>query len=327
MDQLSSHSIPTHTSPLLLDGGMGRELHRVGAPFRQPEWSALALMERPDLVQKVHETFLAAGANIITTNSYAIVPFHIGADRFTNIGKDLAHLAGTLGRQAIDAYQASSQTPNSFSALAGSLPPVCGSYRPDLFDAHIAEDLFATLVEGLSPSVDLWLAETQSSIAEMTTARQAISADDTRPFWGSFTLDDAQPEILATGQNTLHLRSGEPLEDAIQAAIELNLDALLFNCSDPRIMATALHTAQKIISQHTNNTPLKLGVYANGFVHNNHHVEGEGANEAITPIDTELTPERYARFAHQWHEEGAHIIGGCCGIGPEHISYLAKSFS
>lgn len=66
----------------ILDGGMGRELHRRGAPFRQPEWSALALMEAPEIVRETHLDFLRAGAQVITTNSYALVPFHIGQERF-----------------------------------------------------------------------------------------------------------------------------------------------------------------------------------------------------------------------------------------------------
>ena len=70
----------------ILDGGMGRELHRIGAPFRQPEWSALALIETPERVAEVHDGFAAAGARILTTNSYAVVPFHIGEARFAAMG-------------------------------------------------------------------------------------------------------------------------------------------------------------------------------------------------------------------------------------------------
>lgn len=62
----------------ILDGGMGRELKRIGAPFQQPEWSALALMEAPAFVSQAHNAFIQAGTDIITTNSYAVVPFHIG---------------------------------------------------------------------------------------------------------------------------------------------------------------------------------------------------------------------------------------------------------
>lgn len=66
------------TSITILDGGMSRELVRLGAELRQPEWSALALMESPGIVRRVHDEFIAAGADVITTNSYALVPFHIG---------------------------------------------------------------------------------------------------------------------------------------------------------------------------------------------------------------------------------------------------------
>ena len=72
----------------ILDGGMGRELKRIGAPFQQPEWSALALLEAPQYVSQAHNAFIASGADIITTNSYAVVPFHIGELRFTDRGHE-----------------------------------------------------------------------------------------------------------------------------------------------------------------------------------------------------------------------------------------------
>ena len=72
----------SNTAIHILDGGMGRELERVGAPFKQPEWSALALMQAPELVREVHTHFLNAGATVITTNAYALVPFHIGETAF-----------------------------------------------------------------------------------------------------------------------------------------------------------------------------------------------------------------------------------------------------
>lgn len=71
----------------ILDGGMSRELLRLGAELKQPEWSALALMNSPDIVREVHQEFIAAGAQIITTNSYALVPFHIGEERFGRRGR------------------------------------------------------------------------------------------------------------------------------------------------------------------------------------------------------------------------------------------------
>ena len=87
---------------IILDGGLGRELQAMGAPFRQPEWSALALMEGAEYVRAAHDAFLQAGADIVTTNSYAIVPFHIGADVFKARASELLRLSGKLARAAAD---------------------------------------------------------------------------------------------------------------------------------------------------------------------------------------------------------------------------------
>ena len=87
---------------IILDGGLGRELKAMGAPFRQPEWSALALMEGAEYVRAAHDAFLQAGADIITTNSYAIVPFHIGEDVFKSRASELLRLSGKLARAAAD---------------------------------------------------------------------------------------------------------------------------------------------------------------------------------------------------------------------------------
>ena len=84
----------------VLDGGMGRELLRMGAPFRQPQWSALALTEGPEWIVRAHTNFIDAGADVVTTNSYAIVPFHIGEDRFVNEANPLADIAGRCARAA-----------------------------------------------------------------------------------------------------------------------------------------------------------------------------------------------------------------------------------
>src|SRR6187549_1556174 len=88
----------------ILDGGMSRELERSGAPFRQPEWSALALIESPFHVGQAHVAFARNGAEVITTNSYAVVPFHIGQERFDAAGLQLADLAGRLARQTADEF-------------------------------------------------------------------------------------------------------------------------------------------------------------------------------------------------------------------------------
>jgi S-methylmethionine-dependent homocysteine/selenocysteine methylase len=292
------------SSLILLDGGMGRELHRMGAPFKQPEWSALALMLAPETVGQAHQRFVDAGAEIVTTNSYALVPFHIGAAKFRSNGQELADLAGRLARTAADGA-------SHMIRVAGSLPPLFGSYRPDLFDEARAPEIIAPLIAGLSPHVDLWLAETQSCLAEARFARQTL-ADDKRPFWVSFTLDDDNVDLARP-----KLRSGESVAAAVTAMLELGADAVLFNCSQPEIMAGAVETARAARAAH--GCQARIGVYANAFAPQR---EEEAANEAISDIRADLTPARYAQFAKDWTQLGADIIGGCCGIGPEHIAAL-----
>jgi S-methylmethionine-dependent homocysteine/selenocysteine methylase len=293
----------TH-SLILLDGGMGRELHRMGAPFRQPEWSALSLMVAPETVRQAHQRFVDAGADVITTNSYALVPFHIGEDRFESEGKRLADLAGKLARTVAGA------APHPVR-VAGSLPPLFGSYRPDLFDGARAPAIIQPLIAGLSPYVDLWLAETQSSLAEARFAKSAL-AGDTRPFWVSFTLDDDSADLARP-----RLRSGEEVAVAVAGMLELGAEAVLFNCSQPEIMAGAVEAARTV--RDAQGFKAAIGVYANAFAPQR---EEEAANEAISDIRADLTPARYARFAREWRQRGADIIGGCCGIGPEHIAAL-----
>ena len=289
----------------LLDGGMGRELKRMGAPFRQPQWSALALMEAPDFVSKAHAAFIAAGAEVVTTNSYAVVPFHIGRDRFAADGRMLAERAGRLARAAAD------DGAGRKVLVAASLPPLFGSYRPDLFDAARAPELLRTLVEGLSPHADLWLAETLGSIAEAAAVNDAL-AGDARPLWISFTLADERPEPADP-----RLRSGEPVAEAVRAAARLGAAAVLFNCSQPEVMAAALEVARDTLAEL--DAAIEIGAYANAFRPKD---ESAQANEEVSDLRTDLDPPGYLGFARDWMARGATIVGGCCGIGPEHIAAL-----
>lgn len=289
----------------LLDGGMGRQLLRMGAPFRQPEWSALALIEAPDLVRQAHEDFAAAGSDVLTTNSYALVPFHIGEERFADSGAALAALSGRLACEAAAPFGC---------RVAGSLPPLFGSYRPDLFLPRRAPALLRVLIDALSPHVDLWLAETLGAIAEAEAVGAALLGDD-RPIWFSYTLldEDVQPGDLP------RLRSGEMVVDAVRSAVELGAAAILFNCSQPEVMASPIDTT--LAELHRIGAALPVGAYANAFSLQQKDVQ---ANAAIHEIRSDLDPSGYLSFADDWRRRGATIIGGCCGIGPEHIAALRR---
>ncbi|MBC2669828.1 homocysteine S-methyltransferase family protein [Novosphingobium piscinae] len=290
------------TAPLLiLDGGTGRELARRGAPFRQPEWSALALLEGPDYVTAVHRAYVAAGADVITTNSYALVPFHLGPARFAARGAELAALAGQLARAVAD-------DAGRPVRVAGSLPPVGGSYRPDLIDLAQARAVLPVLIAGLAPHVDHWQAETLSALAEARLVAELV-APTGRPLWLSFTLEDG----LHAG--AARLRSGESVTAAATEVRALGAAALLFNCSQPEVMGAAVAAARAVLGD-----ALPIGVYANAFPPMAADAE---ANAGLDPIRTDLTPAGYRAFAAAWRSAGATIIGGCCGIGPEHIAALA----
>lgn len=301
-----------NTSVMILDGGMGRELKRRGAPFRQPEWSALAMMEAPETVREVHADYIASGAQLITTNSYALVPFHIGEAVFKEQGLALAKLSGEVAREAADA----SATPVQ---VAGSLPPLFGSYRADFFNAGQVEILATPLIQGLEPMIDLWLAETESLIAEPVAVKAVVDKLCARkkPFWVAFTLEDS----LAITEPVL--RSGETVAEAVKAMHDIGVDAVLFNCCQPEVIEQALRVARKTLTE-LGQPDFPLGAYANAFPP---QPKDAKANDTTTQLRDDLTPADYLRWAKEWQKAGASLIGGCCGIGPEHIALLADELS
>ncbi|WP_211252081.1 homocysteine S-methyltransferase family protein [Vibrio rhizosphaerae] len=293
----------------LLDGGMSRELERLGAPFRQPEWSALAVIETPEIVQQAHEVFIHSGSEVISTNSYALVPFHIGETRFKNEALTLAQTAGQMARQAVTATQTGAQ-------VAGSLPPLFGSYRPDLYEPARVDEIAAPLIQGLDSYVDFWLLETQSLIAEAIAIKASIDhfSKQPKPVWVSFTLEDSEPVEHPS------IRSGETVAQAVRAMAELDVQAILFNCCQPETIGDAIDVARNTLAELGKNH-IKLGAYANAFAPQK---KDAAANEEIDEIRADMTPPAYVNWAEQWCRQGASLIGGCCGIGAAHIAELRQ---
>ncbi len=312
MQRLIDSSSPGSRRIVLLDGGTGRELMRLGAPFRQPEWSALALMQAPGYVTQVHRRYIEAGADVITTNSYAVVPFHIGEERFDADGSALAALAGKLARAA--AGEASRTV-----RVAGSLPPVCGSYRPDLFNPTVARPVLQKLRSALEPYVDVWLSETVGSTAEVALMSEVLGERD-RPWWVSYTLEDSDARRVGA-----RLRSGEPVDYAVAHAVRLGASAVLFNCCQPEVIGDALNSARQVVdtdgTRGADRTVL-VGAYANAFGPQPHTAT---ANSGLSELRPDLGPVEYLEWARRWLASGADILGGCCGVGPEHIALMRDS--
>ncbi len=291
----------------ILDGGMGRQLKANGAPFRQPEWSALALIEAPEAVVKAHRQFVAAGAQVITTNAYAVVPFHVGEQRFEHDGFELIRKASQLARGVADE--------STGVSVAGCLPPLFGSYVPGNFEPEKAPRMLATFIKAQDRYVDLFLAETQSCAAEIKAVQLAMRNSD-KPLWVSCSLMDDQVDV-----GTARLRSGERLDEVISQILNEDRlpEAVLFNCSQPEVMHTAIRQARSLLSEQ-----IEVGVYANAFAPKNSSAK---ANSELSAERLDLDPESYLTFAKGWAHDGATIIGGCCGVGAEHIKRLSEGLS
>jgi S-methylmethionine-dependent homocysteine/selenocysteine methylase len=286
---------------VLLDGGMGQELRRRCASGDTSLWSAQVMLDRPDLVQEVHEDYIRAGARVITTNSYATVRHRLEdtaglGDRWA----DLMELSGRLAQQARDAV-------GEEVLIAGSLPPLHGSYRPELVRPYEEiEPVYKEHAEILAPYVDLFLCETMSSAAEGTAAAHgAVSSG--KPVWVAWTLKDDASGLL---------RSGETLSEAWAALEGLPIEAALVNCCAPESITAAMPELAAL------GAPL-AGGYANGFAAiPENWTFSKGVSQLGQRAD--LDPERYARHVRDWIGAGARIVGGCCEVSPAHISYLSR---
>ena len=156
----------------ILDGSMGAELIARGHTPRTGLWSAKALLDVPQAVVQVHDDYIAAGASIITTNSYSTIPSYLAKADMAESYLDLTEVAAKLARQSAD-------TALSPVRVAGCLPPLDESYRYDLVpgDAE-SREIYGELVKVLLPYADLYLCETMSCAREAANASYAARTFD-----------------------------------------------------------------------------------------------------------------------------------------------------
>jgi len=288
--------------PALLDGGMGRELRNRGVPILDTIWSANALLVAKDTVLQVHKDYIAAGADIITTNTYGIIRSELKKEGIEDKFVELNRLAGKL---AITASRSSEEG----VAVAASLPPLRGSYRPDLvgkFDEIVP--LYREQAEVLEPYCDLFICETMSSGEEARAAATA-AAEFGRPVWLSFTLHEDK-----SGK----LRSGETIAEAAAKLKDLPVSGILANCAAPESIDAAMPELAKLGKV--------AGGYANTFqdVPKDWVMDGKKPTDGLLKLREDLDPEHYAVHAKTWLAAGARVIGGCCGTGPAHIARLKQ---
>ena len=281
---------------LILDGGMGQELiARSG--ITTSLWSVQSLLDNPDLVVQIHNDYFTAGAQIATTNTYSALPDRLAHHNLGDRLEDLQHLACQLAVRARDAHGS--------GQVAGSLGPQGFSYQSDKCPpAEQAAEIYAPVCAVQNNYVDVFMAETMSSIDQARGALLAISVYQ-KPAWIAFTVDD---------NDGSKLRSGEPVEDIAKLVSEFNPAAVLINCSVPESVTQAVSRLKTL--------GVQTGAYANGFVSIDAQFNKVGATVDLLEKRTDFTPEAYADFAQQWVNDGATLIGGCCEVGPDHIREL-----
>jgi S-methylmethionine-dependent homocysteine/selenocysteine methylase len=108
--------------------------------------------------------------------------------------------------------------------------------------------------------------------------------------------------------------------DAVTALVAAGVDAILFNCCQPEVIEGALEVARARL-QALGRADIRLGAYANAFPP---QPKEATANDGLDEIRADLGPLDYLGWAERWRAAGANLIGGCCGIGPEHIQALSS---
>nr|WP_127598957.1 homocysteine S-methyltransferase family protein [Nitratireductor alexandrii] len=284
---------------ILLDGGMGQELIARSRAAPTPLWSTQILLDEPEIVERVHRDYIEAGARVITINAYSATPERLERDG------DPARF-DALQRRAIDLACAARDAAKRPVAIAGCLPPLVASYRPELTrDFDLALATYRRIAEIQGPLVDLILCETLSSTLEIAAATRA-AAETGRPVWTAVSLMD--------GASSAMLRSGEPLSAGLEAARAAGAHAVLANCCWPETISAARSELAA--------AGLPFGVYANGFTGIDALRPG-GTVDTLT-ARTDLDPATYAAWALELVAQGATIVGGCCEIGPDHICELKR---
>jgi len=283
---------------ILMDGSMGNELLTRRSDLVSGLWSAQYLIDAPELVKEVHLEYINSGADLIITNTYSTIPSYLSKKNAEDKMPELIRLAGKLAREAV-------KDSKKEVRVAGSLPPLEESYRPDLvIEAGEAVPIYETLIKELTPYVDIFICETMSSIEEMQHAMQALkNLDNEKPVWISWSLKEDKKN---------QLRSGETIEDALNASAEIEPEAYLFNCTDPYAITEGIKELKKL-------TQKPIGGYPNVF----NVPDGWTLDNEVQVSVRDLSISKFLEFAIEWRNLGATIIGGCCGIGPKFIKAVA----
>ena len=293
---------------VVLDGAMGTELERLGAPMHDAVWCAKALEDYPDLVREVHRTYIEAGADVITTNTYASARHSLEPGGLGDRVEEWNARSVALAREARDA----TDSPRPVH-LAGSVSTF-GSFNrlsPDELARGLREQARILVEHG----VDLLLLETLGSTRDGIEAGVEAIAGIGLPVWVAMSCMQSREtgEVMhGIEESQAHSDDSdrqeyEPFGPAMAAVTTRGASAALMMHSDLNVTRAALES----IAAHYDGP---RGAYPNA---------GHWLRPQWAFVD-QVSPEAYAEEASAWVASGARIVGGCCGIGPVHIKAVRE---
>ncbi len=278
--------------PLLLDGAMGTLLFSRGTPQRA-SLDELVL-SRPDVVGAVHREYIAAGADIIETNSFSASRVHLGqlglGDRTAQINRRAAQLA----REA-------REVSGKDVLVAGSIGPISsplhgpGHLSPQTAAEAVTEQL-ESLLEG---GIDLVQLETSSDLAHLLAAVEAARRLSDLPIVASMTFGE-----------DLKVADGTDAVAATQALHAAGVDVIGVNCGSGPIAGIDV---LEQMPPAADGTPL--------LVMPNAGLSGRVGGEFVWAAE----PTYFAEEVPGFLTAGARLIGGCCGTTPEHIAAMRQA--
>lgn len=281
---------------ILIDGSIGQELINRSDAEPTGLWGVKVMLDDADILRSIHRDYFEAGAIVATSNTYNLLRDRLKRFDVEDKFREYHELALRLANEARDAHGS--------GYVAGSMGPLGASYRPDLCPpADQAADAYAEIAQIQADLVDFYLLETMASVDQALGAVMGASVPN-KPVWLGISVDD---------KDGTHLRSGEPLSELMDALKDQPIEALLVNCSLPEAVTQAVPLVQGHVP---------TGAYANGFTEITEAFAKPGQVVSDLSARGDLGPDEYADHALRWADDGVEILGGCCEIGPAHISKL-----
>ena len=280
------------TEVLLGDGATGTLLVSRGAPADGPR--SPVSVSTPDLVKEVHDDYVAAGAQVLSTNTW-------DANRSKLTKFDWADSLEKINRQAVRLARAAAEGEYVYvGGVVGPLGQLVKPYGP-LTRPHVREIFTEQIRILLEENVDLLVFETFGSLLEILEGLRAARALSKEiPILASMT-------FLADGKTSF----GDEAHESLRALAEAGADVVGLNC------AIGPQESLDVFARAAASLPVPASLMPNAGY------PWVVAGRTVYPA----TPDYFRQAAREAVQAGAAYLGGCCGTGPEHVAAMAKETS